>query len=212
MDDAHSEVYKGHTIKIWYDQDAESPRDWDNLGTMLCFHGRYTLGDKDPVYQESDQGSWQELADKLIKEQHAVVILPLYLYDHSGITMSTGRFSCPWDSGQVGFIYVTKEQLLKEFGGKRVSKDMIAKAEKILEGEVETYDHFLRGDCYGYTTYAGEGDDLGDSLDSCGGYLGDYDDKDYGALTEARSAVDHEVEREFKERFVHEMALQDVME
>jgi hypothetical protein len=212
MDDAHSETYKGYTIKIWYDQDAESPRDWDNLGTMLCFHGRYTLGDKDPVYQADDQSGWQELADKLIKEQHAAVILPLYLFDHGGITISTGKFSCPWDSGQVGFVYVTREKLLKEFGGKRVSKAMLKKAEAILEGEVETYDHFLRGDCYGYTIYAGEGDDLGDSSDSCGGYLGDYDNEEYGALREARSAVDHEVDREFKKQFATAMVLQDVME
>lgn len=212
MDDVHSEIYKGYTIKIWSDSDSESPRDWDNLGTMLCYHGRYTLGDKDPVYSQHDQGSWQELADKLVKEQHAAVILPLYLFDHGGITMSTGKFSCPWDSGQVGFIYVTREQLLKEFGGKRVSKDMIAKAEKILEGEVETYDHYIRGNVYGYTTYAGEGEDLGDSSDSCGGFIGDYDNEEYGPLQEAKSAIDHEIEREYKKRFAHEMALQDVME
>ena len=30
------------------------------------------------------------------------VFLPLYLFDHSGITMNTSGFSCPWDSGQVG--------------------------------------------------------------------------------------------------------------
>jgi hypothetical protein len=212
MDDVHSEVYKGYTIKIWSDSDSESPRDWDNLGTMLCFHGRYTLGDKDPVYQAREQSSWQELADKLVKEQHAAVLLPLYLFDHGGITMSTGKFSCPWDSGQVGFIYVTREKLLKEFGGKRVSKDMIAKAEKMLEGEVETYDHYLRGNVYGYTTYAGEGDDLGDSSDSCGGFIGDYDNEEYGPLQEAKSAIDGEIEREFKKKFVAEMALQDVME
>lgn len=41
----HEEDYKGYTIKIYHDEDAESPRDWDNLGEMVCFHRRYNLGD-----------------------------------------------------------------------------------------------------------------------------------------------------------------------
>ena len=29
--------------KIYLDESPESPRTWDNLGTMLCFHTRYDL-------------------------------------------------------------------------------------------------------------------------------------------------------------------------
>ena len=51
---------------------------------------------------------------KLLKD--IVFYLPLYLYDHSGITMNTGGFSCSWDSGQMGWIYATKEDIQKEYG------------------------------------------------------------------------------------------------
>ena len=34
-----------YTGRITQDEYAESPRDWDNLGTMVCFHRRYNLGD-----------------------------------------------------------------------------------------------------------------------------------------------------------------------
>ena len=44
---------------------------------------------------------------KVISQKY--LMLPLYLYDHSGITMNTTGFSCPWDSGQVGWIYAFKE-------------------------------------------------------------------------------------------------------
>lgn len=44
------------------------------------------------------------------------IILPLYLYDHGGITISTRPFSCPWDSGQVGYIYASKDKFRKETG------------------------------------------------------------------------------------------------
>lgn len=45
-----------------------------------------------------------------------VAILPLYLYDHSGLTMSTSDFGDRWDSGCVGFIYMDKATAMKEIG------------------------------------------------------------------------------------------------
>jgi len=32
-------------LEIEQDSSPESPRTWDNLGTMVCFHKRYDLGD-----------------------------------------------------------------------------------------------------------------------------------------------------------------------
>lgn len=45
-----------------------------------------------------------------------VAILPLYLYDHSGLAMSTNDFGDHWDSGCVGFIYMDKDTAMKEIG------------------------------------------------------------------------------------------------
>lgn len=59
--------------------------------------------------------SYSELTE-IIGESH--IILPIYAYEHGGITLSTGSFSCPWDSGQVGWIYATKERFIKETGYK----------------------------------------------------------------------------------------------
>ena len=203
MDAVHEEEYKGYTIRIHADEDPENPRTaWgEQFGTMVCFHGRYDLGDQKTGYTQDQQGSWQELADRLV-EDGAAVILPLYLYDHSGITMSTGKFSCPWDSGQVGFIFVSRAKILKEFGGMRVTKEMLAKAETLLQGEVETYDTYLRGNIYGYTIEDPEGGDG----DSCGGFFGYYDEEG-GALTEAKSIVDHEVAEAFTKQFNASMVL-----
>lgn len=46
-----------------------------------------------------------KLVARLLEER--VVMLPLYLYDHGGITINTTGFHCPWDSGQVGWIHTT---------------------------------------------------------------------------------------------------------
>lgn len=75
--------------RVVADNEGCDPREWDNLGVMYCQHSRYTLGDKDAADPRGDDG---KLRDDI------AVALPLYLYDHSGITMSTGRaypFDCP---------------------------------------------------------------------------------------------------------------------
>lgn len=140
---------ENYLIEIFPDESPESPRDWDNLGTMVCFHRRYKLGDKHD-YDHNDYNGWDEMEKAIVKNENVAVILPLYLYDHSGITISTTSFSCRWDSGQIGFIYVTKEKALEEYGGKIVTKKIKEKIEGVLKGEVETYDQYLRGDVYGF--------------------------------------------------------------
>lgn len=110
-------------------------------------------------------------------EQHYYV-LPLYLYDHSGITMKTSPFSCPWDSGRVGFIYISKEKAAKEFGANVTPEFMYAH----LDVEVKEYDAYLRGE-----VYAWEIEKDGEIVDSCGGYLGDGADE--YALQDALSVV-----------------------
>ena len=76
---------------------------------------------------------------EFLKEEKPIR-LPLYLYDHSGITISTEseRFrACDpqgWDWGMLGYIYVTKENVRKEYGVKRVSRKILDKVTKLLAG------------------------------------------------------------------------------
>jgi len=157
---------KQYNLRIEQEESPESPREWDNLGTMICFHGRYNLGD-DHNYNPSDFDGWADMEHKLSKEFDGV-LLPLYLYDHSGITMNTTGFNCPWDSGQVGFIGISKAKIRKEFSVRNVTRDMIARVTNCLIGEVETYDQYLAGELYGYIIE----DENGEHVDSCWGYYG----------------------------------------
>ena len=171
----------GKTLEIYQDEYPDNPRTtWDNMGTMICFHGRYDLGDKHE-YNSNDYDNWDEMENAIIKNEDVAVILPLYLYDHSGITMNTTGFSCRWDSGQVGFIIVSRETLRKEYGVKRITKKVIEKATKVLLGEVETYDQYLTGDVYGYKLFNIVKCDLGhehkEEIDSCWGFYGDNFDE-----------------------------------
>ena len=143
-------------IKKEYDDTADSPRDNEgNFGTMVCWHRRYTLGDKHGfecpgnfldslvlktfsheelhkmllsgeygVHMSTQDGvpalvsgrdtvrcyteeeirlGWPEedfveelsiVKKRQILNRHPdVLLMPLYLYDHSGITISTSEFA-----------------------------------------------------------------------------------------------------------------------
>ena len=170
MDAIETITKKGLTLKLYQDEmGQDGPRDWDNLGTMVCWHSRYNLGDKNEMKTPGDFMDWWNGKNKYETEGgKGGEILSLYLYDHSGITMNTGGFNCPWDSGQVGYIYVTASQIRKEYSVKRITKTIREKARALLESEVKTFDQFITGDVYGYNIESSDGE----HLDSCRGFYG----------------------------------------
>lgn len=102
--------------------------------------------------------------------------LPLWLYDHSGITMSCGARNYPyndaWDSGCVGWIIMAKETALKERIGCCDESNWREKAIAYMESEVALYDQYLTGDVYGYTLLKEEDGEWVEQ-DSCWGFYGD---------------------------------------
>ena len=176
-----------YTIDIEYDVDADNPRELLNLGTMVCYHRAYNLGDNHEfksiehlIHEMSNlypDESFEYLTDAQLERCRDAankknIILPLYLYDHSGITMNTTGFGCQWDSSQVGLIYISLEDVRKEYKKQRISKELRKRVHQYLTGEVEIYDHYLTGSVYGYTITKGKEQE---DIDSCFGYYGlDY--------------------------------------
>jgi len=129
-----------------------------------------------PGYQKPERLA-TKIADQYLKQRieksldENYVMMPLYLYDHSGLIMRTGGFSCPWDSGKVGIIYATREEVCKECG--EWTAESIEQAERIMAQEVETYSQYLEGDVWGYEVVQKHEDGTEDILDSCWGFFGD---------------------------------------
>lgn len=188
MEAIHTEEFMGYTIKLVQDEHCDcNPRDWDNLGTMVCWHRSYNLGDwkycKDRFAGPDDFREFMK-SDKPIA-------LPLYLMDHSSISMSTKPFGCPWDSGQIGWIYVDLSTVKQDYECKQVTPTIRRRVKMVLESEVAVYDAHIQNECYGFEVTDREGC----HVDSCYGYHGwQRVDWDY-ALGTARDAAQahHEV-------------------
>jgi hypothetical protein len=171
-----TERIDNYEIEIYQDESPFSPREDENLSKMVCFHNRYNLGDKND-YNSNDYSSWTEMKDAIIENENPVVILPLYLYDHSGITISTSPFNCHWDSGQIGWVFVTEKTAKDNYG--EITDEILDRITKTLLNEVETYDQYLRGEVYGYNIskieVCNKGCEHKEELDSCWGFYGhDY--------------------------------------
>lgn len=165
---------KSYKLEIEQDEDPMNPRiEWDNTTTMICFHNRYNLGDKHN-YKSDDYSGWQELKEQLQNDYKILMIKPLYMYDHSGITISTKPFSCSWDSGQIGWVFIDETRLQYMSGDASGFNEL--NLEEIIDGEVKGYDQYLTGEVYRITINEVEICSMGHQhetmLESIGGYYG----------------------------------------
>lgn len=191
MDTIETIDYRGYTIEVYPDYECCNPyEEWDFLGTFYHWHRRGFFGEDISGYNEED-------IEELLKDK---IWLPVYLYEHSGQTINTTGFSCPWDSGQVGFIAVEKSQVLKEWDKKRLTKNLIEKAKECLKGEIKTLDDYLTGNVYGYriNKITEEEDIYGEKIieediDSCWGFFGNYDEY---MVPECKSIIDWHCKQE----------------
>jgi hypothetical protein len=174
-DNPVEEIEGGCLDGIWMDNDEISVA--IDLLDLQARQYRFSegIGDTDII---AEYGMWTaDSIQAVIEELHDIydsdvrrafrsdlaLCIPLYLYDHGDITISHGRFSCMWDSGQVGWHYITKDTLDREWGGD------IKTARRCLEGELEEYDHYLRGNVWCFVIE----DEEGDVVESCSGFIGD---------------------------------------
>ena len=158
----------GRVLELNPDYFADNPREWDNITKMICFHSRYNVGDKHE-YNHSNYNGWDELQNDIVNRENPAAMLPLYMYDHGGVSISTSPFSCPWDSGQIGFVLISKDKARESLNVKRITKKIADRLEKCLLNEVITYNQYMQGNVYHFTIY----DKDGDIEDSCSGFYGD---------------------------------------
>lgn len=159
----------GRRLRLVIEQDefSDDPRSWDNLGTMLCCNRDYRLGDLNSNKETEEQlaeicrkyGKSDEEIDEMafaeevqfILDQDDVCGLPLWLYDHSGISIST-RGVDQFDSSFVGLIFVEKDFFVAHTCITN-EENWKKEAKGTLESEIEVYNDFLEGNVYQWTLY-----------------------------------------------------------
>lgn len=124
--------------------------------------------------------SWSNRYTSMIFERMSdhIPFLPVYMYDHSGVTISTGSFSCPWDSGCIGYIFASPDTLKENYI--EVSDETKRRALEVIQSEIEILDAWLTGECYSFSIEEYDDDTdpdchYGTVIDSCGGFLGDLE-------------------------------------
>ena len=166
----------GLEARIVYDNDPQAPE--DDIVEIAYIGNKYALGTEHVSSERMN-----EIRDGI--REGKLVGVPVWAYVHSGATISTGKplmggskkrlrmnpYGCPWDSGQSGFAYMTHEDALREWGKKRLSAQQKERAIEYIDGVVDEFAAYLRGECYGIKIVDTRGVEEKE-LDACWGYIG----------------------------------------
>lgn len=222
-------------LTIMRDDEAESPRTaWDQVGAFWSkdMHRNYnfheevadevfdriksavldkgvmlpaftSLEEMEDEWSDYDWAEWFSRWQQEYPEMYAVV--PVYMYDHSGLSFSVGGFSDRWDSGLIGWLMVDRERWDAQHGGEWSQ----AEAQRVLTGEVETLDNYHRYGVQGFridrvTECECCGTEKVEELESCWGFYEWYQNEATDDRPQGWQAVldmkDH-VGDEYKELF-----------
>jgi len=167
----------GLTLKIEQDPDVERPYSHDGSVILAVLHRQYI--NPAEKFAGADLTTVEGIAEFEAANAAARspwVVIPLFLYDHSGTSYRAGYsnpFSCPWDSGRVGVIALwradfdqPKRGALKGEAWQQYKRAHWLKAANACCDE---YTAWANGDCWGYVIEDEDGDDTGDS---CWGFIG----------------------------------------
>lgn len=170
--------YLWYTIEIKIDEYPENPREWDNMWTLVTAHRNYSGDEELP----SDCNSIDEAFEMHLEWEwltsDEVYYHKVWLYEHSWVLISTSPFSCRWDSGTWGFIYVSKKKADEELCP--TDKDELEKiALEYLDNEIKTLNKYYIWDIYKYHI---------EHLDEHAGWY----ESEEEAIAEAKSIIDSE--------------------
>lgn len=149
-------------IKIETDSDSDNPRNWSNLGEFCVSNSCRYCENESGIEIESESDF------KALEKTH--IILPISVYDHSGVSIYVGEPCDRWDSGRLGWYIVSKEKIKQEFNVKRISPKLRERVIEYLTNEVKTFNKWVNNEVYSFTLYHN-----GEEEDSCGGFY-DIDD------------------------------------
>ena len=184
-DAVHEEKFRDLDIKIYRDENAESPDEWGDENLFLVGYHRDFCVERDDIITKqelidcfTDPKRLEEIELQVVKNtKKKYHIFGLEAYIHSGVSLALsykGNFpDRRWDVSQLGAVLCAKAEWKTE-----------KKARTMALSHIKTWNDYLMGNVYGYVI-----EDKDEHIDSCYGFYGDHDGK-HGALAEARAVID----------------------
>ena len=166
------ELYR---FEIELDEDAESPREWSNLGHFYTWSSRYNSPDDNPYER------YRDLVEELgydpvdLRHRHKGVGFYVEKYEHGDVMFylnDGGALSDAWDSCLIGVIYATREEISKWFGCKYITKKVWEKVVNQFNSELRCYAQWVNGYVNKVTCY----DEDDNIVSVIGSVYGDEDD------------------------------------
>lgn len=169
-------------VSIHQDPHPADPREGGgNFSTIVDWHKDYDFGEE-KIERGVYANEFEALKHHLPKDIENYIYLPIYLLDHTVLRLNTTGFRSSWDSAQVGWIYISKEDA-EEWIGKDYS---VEEVKERLRKEIDLLDMWCLGDAYGFEvsekSVCGEcGHVEYSNVDGCYGFFG-HDFEDNGLL------------------------------
>ena len=145
----------GYKVTIEQDSDPISPSEYqDTSAFIVTTRNRYFQ--VEGPNGETAQTISENMADW--EETHHVYKLNALIHSgvHLSITSDLKQYYMGFDSGQIGFVLITKDQ------------SEIPHPFEYAEGRIETWNQYLSGDVWGFTIEDGDEN----NVDSCWGFYG----------------------------------------
>ena len=211
--------YKGFKILVYLDDCPMDPMDCEELVGYYIPVQKYkhlsNANDEFEIWKEEIKDCRieanatdlyycaEDITDLEVCEFKDLIALPLYAYSHSSFSLSTAEFSCPWDSGRIGLVYISVEAAAEAFmveipevcyyDEAKAAKRHKAKVELrkrvdcALRASVEEYSNYLSGNAYCFSVDDPNGVEV---VGLTGGYLGFQEQEDSFLLEEAHEEID----------------------
>jgi hypothetical protein len=164
----------------------------------LCDHCGGTAAATIGMFDDPD-----DYFEAVSREFEGVTWRRVGMIDHSGVAyyLGGGAHACDpggWDSGTCGILIATESAMAERFGHDWHSNSPKNETEpgwatsplneafiiECMEAEIGAYSDWANGNCYGYVVT----DVNGDEIDSCWGFIGDYDES--GLMERANDSAD----------------------
>lgn len=187
----YNEIVERPRVVVRYDESPDEPS--LDVTTLLHWHSRYGMHSEavkiDPSdYWSDDDPEGVQRLDTIQQHHELLCMWPLYMYEHGGTMLSVGSgFSCSLDSGQVGFVGMTKEQWAALTDDPWTNADeQRDRALTAIKDQIEILNFWHNGQVFGYVIHGNDGE----VIDSCWGFYGsnvdengmlDYVEEEYHA-------------------------------